>query len=238
MPEPTISAPQSALQPTCPKQRSLTWQRLVLIVALLNVPAFFQGCVPQQQAKFRAKLTFGVAIPFMEIISPQKEVFGPLELRQWSSWRCLVNFALLGGGIWLLCRRFPWCGRIAASRWTIVTLAIVALVFNTWWYLPGVWFQLVFMPTYHVSIFLQDPVRWQESPNESVRYYVLLFSARLYYAACLAGVGGMIWGLRLFLRRCFFVPSGHWWQVQLGGLLVVVLVVGTAIGMVVRLLMH
>lgn len=210
----------------------LSWQRLVLLVVLLNAPLFFNGCDNKE-----TRFTAGLVIPFAEIVSNERQPW-PVTISWWSWWRSAANLLVMGLGIWLSCRRLSWVARVATSRWTLATLVLVALVFDSWFYLPIVWFHGVFSPTFQVWAFLQGCFNSKEQPNEAVALYTLFASARLYYLACVAGVGGTTFGLQLFFRRYFFVQSGRWWQVQLGGLITVVLVSGTAIGIIARLLMQ
>jgi hypothetical protein len=224
--------PASSAPPPARALAPLSWQRLVLLVVLLNTPLFFQGCGPNHSVRFTA----GAVLPFVEIVSPDPPPQAG-SLRWWSAWRCLVNIAATAAGVWLLCR-IRWIGRVAESRWAMATLVIVALVFNAWWYFPDLWVQAVYSPTAQLTTLLIHCVTGEGTPHQAVAERMVTCSARLYYLACLVVVGGVTFVLQVFFRRYFFVPAGHWWQVQLGGLMVVVLVLGTAIGVVARLLMQ
>jgi hypothetical protein len=225
------AAATEAITPSPAAHQALTWRRLVLLLALLNAPLYFNGC-DSKATRFSA----GAAIPFAELAVQGQPPLAPMDITWWSPWRCGANFVVLGGVIWLASRHVGWIARLARSRWFVVNLVLVALVFNSWLYLPQVCFQLVIMPTLNLAAYLQSFVEGDAGLNEAIFPYVVSLSARLYYIACVAGVGGIAVGLRVFFRRYFFVPSGHGWQVQLGGLITVVLVVGTAIGLIARLL--
>lgn len=211
----------------------LSWQRLLLLVALFNAPLYFNGCDSKE-----TRFSIGTAIPFAEIVSRTQGPLGPVSITWWSTWRCAANFVLMVATLWLLCRYVAWVARVVHLRWLIGTLIFVALLFNSWWFLPGVWFHAVFTPHFHLSEFLQGLLDGEPKGSQAVGKFALVFGGRLYYATCVCGVGGATWTLRAFLRRYFFVPSGHWWQVQLGGLITVMLVLGTAIGVIARLMMQ
>jgi hypothetical protein len=227
----TATASPPRPPPAVPKP--LSWQRLVLLIALLNAPLYFNGCDSKE-----TRFSIGTAIPFAEIVSRSQKPFGPVTVTWWSSWRCAANFTLIAAAVWLSCRYFAWIAGLAQSRWLIGTLVFVALLFNSWWFLPEVWFHAVFTPVFQVSTFLQWIFDALPNGNHSPGEFAIILGGRLYFAACVCGIGSATWAVRVFLKRYFFVQSGRGWQIQLGGLITVMLVLGTAIGIIARLMMQ
>jgi hypothetical protein len=206
------------------------WPRLLLLLALLNAPLFFNGCESQQP-----KFTLGAAVPFAEVRSSDSH-FLPDKLL-WFSWPLLLANGLGSiATLWLATRRFGWMNRVAASRWFVGTLIAVALLFNSWLVFAPIWAHAVMGPQIQIAGLIAKAQEGPGGVSEGAQRFAWLLSGRLYYAACVGVLGGSIVAVQLFLRRYFFVRSGPRWQIQLGGLIIVMLVLGTVIGMTVRLL--
>lgn len=211
--------------------RAVTWRRTLLLVALLNAPLFFDGCDTQ-----RLRFSVGMAIPCGEIESDDQRPSGPFTVIWWSWTRCLANGLVLWGGIWLATRRVRWIRSLAETRWFVGLLVAVAVAFNSWLIWPTFWAHAVFNPTLQLWALGLVPFGGLAETSETTQRYVLLLSSRLYYFICVAGLSVSFVGLRAFLRRFFFVRAGPWWQIQLRGLIIVMVVLGAVIGMAVRLL--
>jgi len=208
------------------------WRRIVLLVALLNAPLFFQGCQSQ-----RMQFTLGPVVPFAQVESEDQRPWFPARLVAWSWLKLLANFSIVSLGVWVARRRFTWIRRMAASRWLPAILLLVAVVFDVWLIWPWGWEYLVWAPQMQLCNLVVKLVQI-ENPSETTQWRILLLSGRLYYVLLVTGLSLSFLIVRLFLRRYFFVRTGPRWRIQLGGLIVVVIVLGTAIGMTVRLLLQ
>ena len=125
---------------------------------------------------------------------------------------------------------------MANTRWLPVILVLVAVAFDLWLIWPWGWEYLVWAPQMQLCN-LVVKVFQVENPSETAQWWLLLVSGRLYYVLLVTGLSLGFLFVRHFLRRYFFVRTGPRWRIQLGGLIVVVIVLGTAIGMTVRLLL-
>ena len=225
-------AEDSPAKPAPPAARPLGWPRLVLLVVLLNLPLFFQGCQSN-----KLLFTLGPAVPFAQVEADDPQTWFPATLVTWSWTKLLANVAILFLGLWLT-TRVAWTRTVAGSRWFPAILLLVAAMFDLWLVWPDAWEFLVWAPQNHLCSFMLQCVASDESPSETLVWWILLISGRLYYLLLVAGLSlGFVLG-RVFLRRYFFVRTGARWQIQLGGLIAAVVILGTAIGMTVRLLMH
>ena len=210
----------------------LGWPRLVLLVVLLNAPMFFQGCESQ-----KLQFTLGPAVPFAQIEAEDQQPLLPTALVYWSWPKLLANLAILGVILWLA-TRVAWGRQAVRSRWFLCILLLVAIAFDLWLIWPPAWQYLVWTPQNHICVFILRTFTQGQSPSESVVWWVLLLSGRLYYLLLIAGLSLSFVLTRLFLRRYFFVRAGSRWQIQLGGLVVAMLILGAGVGMAIRLLMQ
>ncbi|HEX5104946.1 MAG TPA: hypothetical protein VFV87_14095 [Pirellulaceae bacterium] len=200
------------------------WPRLLLLLVLFNAPLFFNGCEFQD-----AKFTLGAAVPFAEF---QDKLL-------WFSWPLmLVNGLGILAILWLATRRVSWINRAAHSRWLVGALVAIALLFDSWLIWPPLWAHAVFGPQVQIAGLIAKTFEGPQGASESAVRWAWLISARLYYVACVLLLGASVLGVRAFLRRYFFVRADSRWQIQLGGLMIVVVVLGTLIGLVVRLIVH
>lgn len=221
--DPLAGPPVTAVLP-------IGWKRLVLLFALLNAPLFFNGCESQE-----AKFTVGAAIPFAEIGGGQFL----LEKLHWFSWPLMAaNGLVTAAALWIATRRSTWLNRVAASRWFVGILTTVALVFNSWLVWPWLWIHVVFGPQVQIAGLIAMLFGGPLGASEEVAArWIWLISARVYFVVWVAVVSGVTLGVRAFLRRYFFVRTGSRWQIQLGGLVIVMLILGAGVGMAIRLLM-
>ncbi|MCI0357535.1 MAG: hypothetical protein L0211_03495 [Planctomycetaceae bacterium] len=227
--------PQTPGQQASNGPHSISWQRIVLLVVLLNAPLFCDGC---DAGKY--SFSVGTVVPYAQITTPHtpdRQRFFPIEITCWSSWRCLANFLVIASLIWLLTRHNRRIARVAESGQFTGTLIAVAVAFNSWWFLPEFWLNVVFMLQWHLSMYLLYLFQGIEGPSDASRHS-LLTSAWLLYAVCVVVLSATLFGVNAFFRRYFFAASGKWWQIQLGGLIIVVVVLGTLVGLVARLLLH
>lgn len=210
--------------PPVAKDRPVGWKRLVLLFALLNAPLFFNGCESQE-----AKFTVGVAIPFAEI--------GGGKLN-WFSWNLMAaNGLVTTAALWLATRRSRWLNCWATSRNLAGCLIGVALLFNAWLVWEWPWMHVVFGPQVQIATLIARILGQLGASEEEAARWIWPISARMYYVFCVAVLSGATLGLRAFLNRYFFVRTGSRWQIQLGGLVIAMLILGTGIGMAIRLLM-
>jgi hypothetical protein len=201
------------------------------LVVLLNLPLFFQGCQSQKM-----QFTLGPAIPFAQVEADDQTWF-PAVVKSWSWPKLLANLVIVCLGVWLA-TRITWISRVAASRWFPAILLLVAIAFNLWLVWPPAWEYLVWTPQWHLFGLILRVAGQGQAPSETAQWWALLISGRLYYVLLVAGLSLCFVLSRVFFRRYFFVQSGARWQIQLGGLIVAVVILGTAIGMTVRLLMQ
>ena len=202
----------------------------MLLAVLLNAPLFFNGCDSQ-----KVRFTLGAIIPFAEIKAAEQP-WTNTTLMWWSSWAVAANFLVTTLGICLIITRVQWTARLVQSRRFLAVLLLVAVVFDSWLFWPVVWSYAVFNPTLQIWALLLAPAGGVSGASEPVQRIAMQFSARFYYAICVLGLTGLAFGVPAFFRRYFFVQSGPWWQIQLRGLIILMLVLGAAIGLVVRLL--
>lgn len=229
------SAPQGSPNPStrsaAAAARPLHWRRLALLVVLLNLPLFFQGCQSQTM-----QFTLGPAIPFAQVEACDQTWF-PAVVKSWSWPKSLANLVIVCLGVWLA-TRITWISRVAASRWFPAILLLVASAFNLWLVWPPGWEYVVWTPQWQLCGLILKTTGQGPAPSETAQWWALLISGRLYYALLAGGLSLGYVVVRVFLRRYFFVRTGARWQIQLGGLIAAVIVLGTAIGMTVRLLMQ
>jgi hypothetical protein len=215
--------------------RPLGWPRLALLVVLLNLPLFFQGCESQTM-----QFTPGPVIPFAQVQATE-QTWIPVVITTWSWPKFLANLAIVGLSVWLA-TRIGWISRLAASRWFPIVLLLVATAFNLWLVWPPGWEYVILNPQLRIfNLILRvtgQTTGGPPGPSLTAQWWVMLFSGRLYYVLLVTGLSlGFVLG-RVFLRRYFFVRTGTRWQIQLGGLIAAVIVLGTAIGMTVRFFMQ
>jgi hypothetical protein len=138
--------------------------------------------------------------------------------------------------IWLATRYAGWTVRVANSRWLPTLLIAIGVAFNSWLVWPPLWEKLVLAPQLQLAELLSKLLSGNKPEGNAPNEWIWLVSSRLYYLLCIVGLGGGGLGVRYFLRHYFFVRTGRWWQIQLGGLMIVVVVSGVLIGMAVRML--
>src|SRR5262245_5637622 len=102
---------ESQVGPAKSSAQQIGWPRVLLFVALLSLPLFFQGCQSQ-----KLQFTLGPAIPFAEIESNDQPAWIPATLISWSWTTFLANIAILALAVWLA-TRFAWLSRVAATHW-------------------------------------------------------------------------------------------------------------------------
>ena len=216
---------------TPPAGRQLGWRRLVLLVVLLNSPMFFQGCESQ---KFQ--FTLGAAVPFSQIEANDQQPLLPTTLVFWSWPKLLANVGILALALWLA-SRVAWLNRTFASNWFAAVLLLVALVFDLWLIWPPGWEQVVLNPQAQIYALILHIAGESNTPSPNLVWWAMLLSGRVYYVLLVVGLSLSFVLAGLFLRRYFFVRTGARWQVQLGGLVIVMLLLGSAVGVAIRLLM-
>jgi hypothetical protein len=159
---------------------------------------------------------------------------------QGGSWFLLaVNLVWQGLVLFLICRASPRGARIVASRLFLVAMATAVLVMNSILFLPPwLWCNVIWCPTMYV----QSAVRWMLlgdlGGGEAANRLDVIIASRLYFVALIVTIYGLIRLTLAFLRRYLLVEPNRWWQFRLGGLMATAVLLGTGIGLVVRLIMH
>jgi hypothetical protein len=193
---------------------------------------FFQGCESQ-----KLQFTLGPAVPFAQIEGDDQRHWFPASLVSWSWPKFLANIALLVASLWLAAN-VSWIRRILGSNWFAAVLLLIASAFNLWLIWPPGWEHVVVNPQSQIYNLILQTVGQPDTPSPDVVWWAMLLSGRFYYLLLVADLSLSFVLARLFLRRYFFVRTGSRWQIQLGGLVVVMLLLGSALGMAIRLWMQ
>ena len=204
----------------------LTWWKVAQLVLLLNCALFFQGCETS-----RIRVTAGAAVPFVELVYHEQLSF---ELRQGSPVLLVLNAALMVIGLYVVRHwRRRWSG-LLASRKFLAAAALSVAVFNSFLFLPAIWLHVVFSPTIH----LYEAVTWclfaREPMDSSVQDVVLAVVSRAYFAFFIVAAVALFAFCQLIIRRYVFARQ-RWWQFNLAALMATMTVLGTGIGMLLRL---
>ena len=198
--------------------------RIILIVILLSSTCFFDGCENQDM-----RLTVGTP-PIARFGYDDVGWAGRYELLEFWPIGLLINVLVFGIGVtWVLASGHKTAVAIRhqlskTSVWvaTIITVA----VFNSFLYLPSVWIYCVFFPLAQLPIF-----------DEPVNYGAVRVITRLYWLLWVFGLSVLFAGIGWVYRKQFMVEEGRWWQVSLGGLMAAMVILGTAFGIIGRILM-
>ncbi len=203
-------------------------RRLFLLFVLLQLPLFFNGCDINSY-----RFTVGALVPYAEF-----EVGPDFQFRRLSAVSQLglpANLLLIAACLLVAARFWPRLWRQLESPLFFASLIVTLWLFLSFWFLPSVWGFVVMMPTIHVANFIRAVVLGDDTTRTATDW-PLLIAGRVYFFACLAIVGVVLRGAAWAYRRYVLVAPDRWWQLSLGGALAVMLILGTALGLLLRLL--
>jgi hypothetical protein len=208
---------------------SLVWLRAALLLLLLNTTLFYGGCKYQEM-----RFTVGPVAPFVTLAVDEDD-WWPSRILGGSSLPLVVNLAVQTLAVVIIWRALPRLAQVLVSRSFLAATAISVLAMNAYLFCPWIWLYVVFWPTLHIQsavckIFLETP----RSPDD---LYASIAS-RLYFLVLLPATYGLVRATRFLMRRYLLVDPNRWWQFRLSGFMAVAVLLGTMIGMVVRLIVH
>jgi hypothetical protein len=201
-------------------QGRVRWRRFLALLLLAQVTLFWEGCQGNQFL-----LSLGAAGPAATISYSESPL--TIKLVEFSAGCFAGNLLAIGGAI-LIFVYAPqhWMNRLA-SRKLLIAAAIVTAIFNSILYFAGAWAWLVMNPILWIGDTFFHALRDKDG--------VLGTIARVYFVACVLLFWGLLSLLQTISRRYFFVHADRW-QFSLGGLLALMVILGTGIGMLLRLL--
>ena len=222
-PEPSGTPPVG-----CP----LGWRRAALLVVLLHMTFFYHGCDSGQ-----TYFTIGPVVPFAEV-SVQGGPSWPSRLLSCSLVAMLAGIVALAAAMWSIRRFFPRLSRLLASRTLLIALSLSVAALNCFLVIPSVWSSITWMPT----LYLAEPIEWMLYGDKSTSSVddrlAIAISARLYFVLLTASLYLIIRLCSYLMRRYLLVEPERWWQFRLGGLIATAVILGTGIGLAVRLIMQ
>ena len=223
VPVPATDVPVPATDSVVRRVRLRTASQLTI---LLFCVLFFQGC-----QKSTIRFTIG---PFAPVVALEYNGDEPLasEFEAFSPHWLVLNFVVLG----ILFFASPvarWTARQGSCRELTIAVFCAAALFNSILISVPVWQQLVFRPIAEIDGAIHWMLRLSsESPTAP---FFRGLSSRLYFVFCVISAIA-VWRLtRMVMRRYVFTDPDRWWQVSLGPLLTITLVLGTGLGMLLRL---
>ncbi|MEZ6115528.1 MAG: hypothetical protein R3C28_02990 [Pirellulaceae bacterium] len=200
--------------------------RFLLLFSVL----FFDGCDASN-----VMLSPG---PFVRIVSIAYEPEAPdlTHLKPGTSFSfslalTLANLAIAAIGIWIL-RTRPRLERHFLSRVFLVSLALHVSIFNSVLFGWSGWAHVVMHPTMQ----LYELVRQFVPLSLADSIWLLQGVARIYFYTTFWLTWLVCWLLCKLAARYLWLDQAKWWQFRLGGMLAVMVVLGTALGLFLRLL--
>lgn len=197
--------------------------RFLLLFSVL----FFDGCDASN-----VMLSPG---PFVRIVSIAYEPEAPdlTHLKPGTSFffslaLTLANLAIAAVGIWIL-RKRPRLEQHFLSRVFLVSLALHVSIFNSVLFGWSGWTHVVMHPTMQLYE-LAGQLRLPDS------IWLLQGVARIYFYATFWLTWLVCWLLRKLATRYLWLDEAKWWQFRLSGMFAVMVLLGTAIGLFLRLL--
>ena len=218
----------SAAPVACP----LGWWRGALLILLLNTTFFYQGC-----DRNSTYLSIGAASPFM-VVAVTDEANWPTRLVSTSFTALIAGLILLSVALLLICRFVPWLSRLLASRTFLVALSLSVAVLNSFLVSPVVWSYTARLPTMYLIEPIESLLHDDTSSASVIGDADVVIAARLYFLLLIVGLYLVIRLVSYVLRRFVLVDAERWWQFRLGGLMATAVILGTGIGLVVRLIMQ
>lgn len=217
-PPPLANQPnQAAVQPAARQKR---WLRFAVLLLLGQITLFYHGCdnkhVIHSLGPAGAWVTIGIdeSLPASELID-----LSP-------GWLA-VNLLAIVVAVVVAARLSPmWFERLT-SRQVLAAAAIATLIFNSALYFLTAWVYLVGHPIGWLAHTFFSGIN--VSPE-----VVHGFVARTYYFVGVVAIAGVLRLVQWLLRRYLFIHADRW-QVSLGGLLALMAILGTGIGLLLRL---
>lgn len=198
---------------------SVAIRRVAILLLLSQLTLFTKGC---DNGKFQ--FTLGPAAPYATFTFHDDRLL-PLEGVDFSTAMFALNVilsALAAAGLlaWPRARSFL----LRRTLWLSMTICVT--IFSAFLFgLGAVWMSLVFAPTANLMDFLE---KRGLAPLLSVHVI-----ARLYFVACVVLVDGLLVSAAWFARRYVIVTPARWWQWRLGGLILLMVLTGLALGLIV-----
>jgi hypothetical protein len=197
------------------------WRRFVLLVLLVQSTLFWQGC-EQKHALF----SLGLAGPAVTVGIGDSLV--ATKVFDVSLLFAIANLVAIAAAAVVFAYAAPrWANRITSTRW-LVAVALATAIFNSCLYFPLLWFYVVSLPVVWLATLLF------ERPGDE-GHAILGTLSRVYYLVGIAAIWGALSLVRLLSRRYLFVDPDRW-QFSLAGLLALMVLLGTGIGMLLRVL--
>jgi hypothetical protein len=208
---------------TLPRCRSPWW-----LAASLMFVLFFQGCHSSG-----IELTAGPVVPFLGVIYNGEEP-RQSQLLYFSAVGAVLNLGALIVGLVVVPNTLPRLRRVILSRRFQIAAVLVAIQFNLV-LVPGagavdVWMTVVFGPIAWICDRMDD---WMPVP-EVRRPLVLAIVARGYFVICWLSSYALLCGVLVVAERYLGFDRRRWWQFRLRALLAVTFVVGTGLGILLR----
>jgi hypothetical protein len=202
--------------------------RLMLLAILMSV-LFFQGC-QSNGLQIGVELTVGPVAPFLAFLYDEDDS-GKAELLYLSVGRAILNVGVLAAVFLLAPSWIPWFDRLVRSRRFQIAALLVAIIFNNVLFFTRVWVQLVYWPIAWTCERIDNvlPI------SDAWKPLTIATVARGHFLACWAGTYALFC-LALFVsERYLGFDRRRWWQFNLRLLMAVTFVVGTTLGLVLRL---
>jgi hypothetical protein len=201
---------------------------VLLLVALLNSVFFFHGCESKAY-----HFTAGIAVPYVELAYYDDHWF-PSELIDSRPWAVALNFFLPVLILVVIDRRWPRVAGCFATRRLLALLLISWAIFNSFSIWHALWMNAVWAPTGLIF----DGVRYVCGEFEPVtgRRVVGLIS-RCYLLLVLLVSFTSISVIRYVHRNYVAITPERWWQFHLAGLLALMLILGSGVGLLIRWMM-
>jgi hypothetical protein len=210
----------------------LSWWRAALLILLLNTTFFYHGC-----DRNNTYFSVGAVSPFM-VVAVENDASWPSRLLSVSPVALTAGLLVTIVAVLVICRYVPWLSRRLASRTCLVALSLSVAVLNSFLASPTVWRYIAWMPTTHL-VDLSEWVLYGDDASASAGgCAAVIIASRLYFFLLIACLYPLIRLCSFLVRRYLLVESGHWWQFRLGGLVATAVILGTGIGLVVRLMMQ
>ena len=213
-----------------PDSPAVNWSRIrkrsLWILALVSITFFFDGCESGDP-----EFTVGI-VPFSRVSfgdlgwgqTPKLLDFWPIGL--------ILNVALLAAMIVFVKfsshRIAQWTRNRLQTRRVWIAVILTVGIFNSFLLIPGVWIWCVYRPTTFVlQGFSQDP------PILIVRSI-----ARILFAVWVMVLSLLMLGLTMVIQKYVLIDKERWWQVSVGGMFAIMVILGTLAGIIGRLIMQ
>jgi hypothetical protein len=204
--------------------------RGLLLLFLLQLPFFMNGCDFNSIYQ-----TLGFAVPYAEVDMGHRQ--RPDVRISVSGLGFTANLLVIGGGLLLAFCCWPWLWRQLESKSFLFVLVITVWAFDSIWFLPAVWGCVVGSAVMNLANWMQCVASGDMRQTADRGSWCYLLSARLYFLAWLIGGYLLTCGAVWLYRRFVVVTPNRWWQVSLAAVLAAMLILGTALGLLLRLLL-